>query len=147
MIITDDGPWNDAQGLTLAYESSSGVVVHDGIMYIAGTRDLIDIMDDLRLPFSGARVSHRYRHADLMFDSTIKRVVGHSLGASVAEQLSHRYGVESVTYSGPFLHPPTLSKNRRFRNRFDPIASLDFSTRTGGSGSMLNPHGLPPGFL
>ena len=48
------GNWSfltDTQGLKLAYENPDGIYRNGSILYIAGTKDPIDIWDDVKLPF------------------------------------------------------------------------------------------------
>ena len=51
MNLMRDFNISDIEGLRRAYASDSGAYVHGDRMYVAGTRNLQDVWDDLKLPF------------------------------------------------------------------------------------------------
>ena len=59
-------------------------------MYIAGTSNLQDIWDDLKIPFNLTKYSKRYEDADKLLKDNpqIDDIVGHSLGGAVALELN-----------------------------------------------------------
>ena len=79
----------DCQGLQEAYELDNGVYVVGDTLYIAGTKSLSDVWDDLKIPFGAARHTQRYEDASRTLKAMpqIRRVVGHSLGGVVTLEL------------------------------------------------------------
>ena len=104
---------------------------HYNKLFIAGTKDKIDFVDDLKLPFDETLTkTNRGRDIDSYYRShhEIDTVIGHSLGGSVALALEKKYKKEDgnpfCTYFGWFtstynnkiiiIHsmPETLHNNR-----------------------------------
>ena len=80
----------DMEGLSNAYSSQNGVFVNGDTLYISGTHTARDVYDDITtIPFNRVEKSERYQQALQSLEAipTIKRVVGHSLGGSVALQI------------------------------------------------------------
>jgi hypothetical protein len=82
---------SDAEGLKRAYAADSGLYSFNDRLYIAGTKSLSDIKDDItKIPAWGdSRSIQRYQDATeyLKQHPNITEVSGHSLGGSVALQL------------------------------------------------------------
>ena len=113
------GNWSfllDTQGLKLAYENPDGIYRNGSILYIAGTKDPIDIWDDVKLPFYQTRNTKRYKDVDKFIkDGTIEvdgkkltgitDVISHSLGSAVGQQINNDYGniFRSRSYGSPFV--------------------------------------------
>jgi hypothetical protein len=59
-------------------------------MFIAGTSNLQDVWDDLKIPFNLTRYSQRYKDADetLKTNQQVDTIIGHSLGSSVSLELN-----------------------------------------------------------
>jgi len=79
----------------------------------------------------------RYRELEhLGASQDIRRVVGHSMGGSVAlEYQRHHSGVEAETYGAPVA---TFSRSEhRHRDLFDPVSILDFGA---DSAHLTLPH-------
>ena len=76
------------KGLNNAYNNHNKIHVENDTLYIAGTSDLKDVYDDItKIPFFGTvKDSTRYNQAKTALDSNpnITKLIGHSLGASVA---------------------------------------------------------------
>ena len=104
---------SDEEGLKRAYETKDGLYQHYNKLFIAGTKDPIDFIDDLKLPFDDTlNKTKRGRDADAYYRShhEIDTVIGHSLGGSVAlalekaykKQGDNPYGIiQSKTFGAP----------------------------------------------
>jgi hypothetical protein len=147
----------DKEGLERAYQQGDAYAYGD-TLYIAGSHTARDWFDDVTkipkwqnvpggfnpvvdlmntglgkkvLGTGDLRKSERYGAAEkaLKANPNIKRVVGHSLGGSVALELQKNYsGLESRTYGAPVWDP--LGKDGkvdRYRNWFDPVSVFDRS--------------------
>ena len=105
-------------------------------LYIKGTTTARDAWDDVtKIPFGDTARSERYEQAhksysDLMYQhKPVDRLVGHSLGGSVALELAHqlrRVGkhVQTRTFGAPVLDlAPRVGghKPERYRHPFDPF--------------------------
>ena len=78
---------SDEEGLKRAYETKDGLYQHYNKLFIAGTKDPIDFVDDLKLPFDDTlNKTTRGRTADAYYRShhEIDTVIGHSLGGAAA---------------------------------------------------------------
>ncbi len=77
-------PQTDKEGLHEAYNRPSGLYIHGNTLYIAGTRDVQDVWDDLKIPFHQTDKALRYRNAaDLRkVNPDVSNIVGHSLGGA-----------------------------------------------------------------
>jgi hypothetical protein len=108
----------DEEGLDNAYmDKTSAGVYYDPTSrteYVKGTKTAHDWYDDFtKIPFWGdTRKSERYQQADAAYEDLqahgkpVDRVVGHSLGGSVALQLQR-------------------GKSERYRHPIDPVSVLD----------------------
>lgn len=109
-------------------------------MYIAGTRDIHDVWDDVsKVPFGDVVHAKRYGVAAYIFKlaPTVKAVVGHSLGGSVALELQRQYPhLKTRTYGAPVV---STTPGERYRHYGDPISMLDRGAQASSS-SGLNPH-------
>ena len=54
----------DRQGLREAYELDNGVYAAGDTLCIAGTKNMRDVWDDLKIPFGATRHMQRYEDAD-----------------------------------------------------------------------------------
>ena len=77
-------------GLDKAYNLDSGSYVFGDTLFVAGTKSLRDVWDDLKIPFGLTSWSDRYQQADRVLQASpqVRRVVGHSLGGAVALELA-----------------------------------------------------------
>ena len=85
---------NDEEGLKRAYETKDGLYQHYNKLLIAGTKDPIDVVDDLKLPFNDTlNKTTRGRTADKYYRShyEVDTVIRHSLGGAVALSLENQY--------------------------------------------------------
>lgn len=87
--------------LKRAYELDRPFVV-DGVLYIPGTRRFSDLIDDLTIPFNrGVAFSKALSDARAYLSPGVHTIVGHSLGAAVAAELSKQYGILNVGFGSP----------------------------------------------
>lgn len=136
----------DVQGLDEAYHTPNGLFVHGNTLYIAGTKTAQDVYDDFKLPFHMVERTKRYRDAlhliNTREDTTrpIHAVVGHSLGAAVAQSLASPTKKARI-YANPGFNPGTPPKTyvKNKRQRLDPISALDLAATT-TSWRTWNPH-------
>jgi len=132
----------DRVGLERAYKAEVGLYDAGDTLYIAGTRDLGDWYDDLKIPFQATNKSWREREASMVLDAKpqLTRVVGHSLGGAVALDLQKRNpSLHSVTYGAPVLDINPFVHNERYRHMGDPVSAFDW-----GAESWLPPKGGHP---
>ena len=95
----------DEEGLKRAYETKDGLYQHYNKLAIAGTKDPIDMVDDLKLPFGDTlNNTTRGRTADQYYRShhEIDAVIGHSLGGAVALSLEKQYKKKVITHMVSF---------------------------------------------
>ena len=81
----------DAEGLQKAYDSKDGLYSYSNRLYVAGTRDANDWMEDIRyIPCRGNSTDlTRYKSAEQYIKDHpgITQVTGHSMGGKVALEL------------------------------------------------------------
>jgi hypothetical protein len=127
-------------GLKKAYESEKKVHVDGETLFIAGTDDKQDWYDDFsKIPFYGDLTKSK-RYTDVIEtvknNPNVKKVIGHSLGGSVALELEknnpNKY--ETTTYGAPVV---SLTKGNRFRHAGDIVSSFDLGSKT--IGFNINP--------
>lgn len=112
---------------------------------MAGTdpTDWRDLLDDAQLPFHRVKKTRRYMDARYMFHtSPIRptRVVGHSLGGAVANQLRKDEGVDYELYNAPVWGGRKSERGHHHRHRLDPVSMFDRWADSEGFITM-NPHG------
>ena len=116
-------------GLDNAYKSNNKISIQDDTMYLAGTSNLQDVWDDLKIPLGLTKFSQRYQDADnlLKTNPQIKRLVGHSAGGASAIELQKRHPSHTfdiTTYGAPLVQMGG-QKYKRFRKSGDLISGLD----------------------
>ena len=136
----------DEKGLENAYndKTSTGVFYDPETRteYIKGSSTPRDWFDDLtKIPIWGdTKQAERYQEADKAYldlqasGKPVERVVGHSLGGSVALELAKDRGIQhSRTFGAPVLDMnPFLGKNvERYRHPLDPVSVLDRGAKWG----------------
>ena len=118
-------------------------------LYVKGTVDAQDWWDDFtKVPAWGdLRESRRYKDAERAYDfftqrgEAIDRVVGHSLGGSVALELQKNKAIDfSRTFGAPVLDPNPMHRGtvERVRHPLDPVSVLDRGAKWGPL--MAYPH-------
>ena len=143
----------DEVGLTKAYNDVSypGVYYDEGTrtMYVKGTTNAQDWSDDaLKIPIWGdLKESWRYGDAERAYrdildkGKPIDRVVGHSLGGSVALQQQTDHDIPySRTFGAPVLELNPLKRGTvdRVRHPLDPVSVFDRAAKWGPL--MAYPH-------
>ena len=131
---TPDDKMEDREGLNRAYGLDEGVYVDGNDLYVAGTKSMRDVWDDLKIPFHLTSKSERYQNADRVLQSSpqIRRVVGHSLGGAVTLELAKRHPerqLSTETYGAP-VASFSRGGGKRHRNWQDPVSMLDFGATT-----------------
>jgi hypothetical protein len=138
----------DEEGLEKAYgdETATGVYYDPATRteYIKGSVTKQDWIDDAtKIPFWGdTRNAERYHEADKAYwdlgaqGKPVDRVVGHSLGGSVALQMQQDKGISrSRTFGAPVvdLKPFDRLYNNadRYRHPLDPVSVLDRGAKWG----------------
>ena len=117
------------KGLDHAKKNQNKIYIKDDTMYLAGTSNLRDVWDDLKIPLYLTRFSQRYQDADNLLKNhpEVKKLVGHSLAGSVSLELQKRHpykDLDVTTYGAPVLQVGGM-KYKRFRKSGDLISSLD----------------------
>ena len=137
--------YNNKLGLDKAYASKSGTHVEDGVMYIAGTRNVRDWYDDFtKLPFGLTKHAQRYKDAEqvLKDNPQVTQLVGHSLASSVSDELRKQHPGKKLElkalYGSPFIDWGSKQHENRFRHKFDPVSILDRGAQTVDIG-VVNP--------
>jgi pimeloyl-ACP methyl ester carboxylesterase len=131
----------DRVGLDKAYNLDSGSYVSGDTLFVAGTKSLRDVWDDLKIPFGLTSWSDRYQQADRVLEASpqVRRVVGHSLGGAVALELAQNHPrlKQTETYGAPVFS--FEGSSQRHRHWLDPVAMLDSGADTTVP-QGLNPH-------
>ena len=128
----------DEEGLTKAYNNETGPgVFYDPdtrTEYIKGSITARDWWDDAsKIPFWGdTKNAERYQQADDAFEDLVlsgkpvDRVVGHSLGGSVALQMQKdKFIPKSRTFGAPVVDLNAFGSSDRYRHPLDPVSVLD----------------------
>lgn len=136
----------DAQGLEEAYGSLNNSVVHNGVMYIAGTHTLDDWRTNMHIPFN-LQDTARFKQAENLFKLYRPHtVVGHSLGGAIAKTLSDRYYSaqhgRARYYGAPFFLTTKLRPwETSYRHYGDPVSVFGPTTGTQSTVHVgFNPH-------
>ena len=123
---------SDIEGLRKAYASNSGTYIHGNRMYVAGTRNPRDVIDDIGLPLGLTRYGDRFQSAKKTLDENpqVQEMVGHSLSGSIVLQLNKDNGMKysTRTYNAPvvsFQQSGETGRNYRIRDKNDVISMFD----------------------
>jgi len=104
-------------------------------MYVAGTRTAEDWWNNRLILQNRTRETPRGRAAALYAELySPVRVVGHSLGGSVALDVSRDFGIPAETYGAPVVS--LSSSPHRHRDYFDPVSMFDL----GATNRLSWPH-------
>jgi hypothetical protein len=139
------------EGMRKSYEAPEGYYKEGNKLFIAGTRDIQDVMDWPKIPLGMFKDSKIYKNADEVFknDPTIDYVVGHSAGGSAALELEKNYPtrhITSVTYSAPVFEPiadpeKIMNKDKaplRFTHVGDVVSAFDMNAQTSFQAPSFN---------
>ena len=136
-------------GLNKAYKSNTSTHIDGDTLYVAGTKNLKDWYDDItKLPFGLTKHADRYKDAEnaLKENPNVKKIVGHSLGSSVSDELRKQHPDKELKlkalYGSPFIDFGNKTHENRFRHKFDPISMFDKGAQVvGGSFNPIKSHG------
>ena len=80
---------NNEINMVKAYASPEGYYKDNNKLYIAGTRDIQDVLDWVKIPLGTFKDSKIYKNIEPVFkeDSKIDTVIGHSAGGSASLEL------------------------------------------------------------
>ena len=151
----DSGTQADTDALTEAYKESTGIVRHGQTLVIAGTKDAVDVWDDLKIPLNQVHRSTRYAAAVHALNKAaadgvqVTHLVGHSLGGAVAYRLlkdveAGRLGpmhktFQVRTYGAPLLNSRQHPNVQAMRRAWDPVSMFDRGAQTSPA-IVWNPH-------
>jgi hypothetical protein len=138
----------DEEGLEAAYKNPLGTSYDaaTGTEYVKGSSTARDWFDDLTLiPFGNTASAQRYKQAEKTYNDLqasgqpVNRIVGHSLGGSVALEMqkNHHIGA-SRTFGAPVLDFNSRQNPERYRHPLDPFSMMDRGATWGKP--TLNPH-------
>ena len=131
---------DDVKGLQTAYARNTGLFKQGNTLYISGTggksgfgSKVNDVFSDIFLiPSHNVQMSEKYKDvmAELEKNPDVTRLVGHSLGSSVLQEINNRNNQKYITttYNAPFISFGNRQKNPhalRFSNKGDVISALD----------------------
>ena len=140
----------DEEGLANAYNDRTATGVYydpnTRTEYVKGSVTGRDWYDDVtKVPFGSTRDSERYQQADKAYDDllakgeVVDRVVGHSLGGSVALDMQRNHGIpQSRTFGAPVVDLNPFGHSERYRHPLDPVSVLDRGA-TWGPFTGINP--------
>jgi hypothetical protein len=127
----------DKEGLDKAYASNEKLLVQGDTMYVAGTSNVQDALDTLKIPFGKTAEAQRYKDADALLakNPQVSNLVGHSLGGSAVLELQKNHGdrtFKTNTYNAPVnsITRPDNVNNHRYRNYGDVFSALDRQAET-----------------
>ena len=143
------------EGIKKAYASKEGYFKDGNKLFIAGTRDMQDVMDWVKIPTFNFKESKIYKNIEPIFkeDKNIDYVVGHSAGGSAALELENNFKkdrqITSVTYNAPVFErgDPDKVFNEdmrplRFAISFDPVSMFDMNAQTTFKAPDFNVEGI-----
>ena len=138
----------DEEGLEAAYKNPKGTAYDPATQteYVKGSVTPRDWFDDLTLiPFGNTAAAQRYKQADKKYNELeasgqpVKRIVGHSLGGSVALEMQKTHHIPaSRTFGAPVADFNSRQNPERYRHPLDPFSVFDRGATWGKP--TLNPH-------
>jgi hypothetical protein len=140
----------DEDGLEKAYKDTTTTGTYSDpdtrSLYVKGSQTPRDWYDDFtKVPFGRVQNSERCQEADAAYHQLqdsgqpVDRVVGHSLGGSVALEMQNNYGIpRSRTFAAPVVDFSGRG-SERYGHPLDPVSMFDGGARTSNM-LKLNPH-------
>jgi hypothetical protein len=127
-----------------AYDSDDNYYIDNNKLYIAGTKNMDDVLQWPLIAQYRTNESNIYKNAEkvLIQNPQVDTLIGHSMGGSVILELEQRYNktrpLTSITYNAPVFSPKLNNdyitglreRGLRFRNYFDPVSYFDNNART-----------------
>lgn len=136
-------------GLDRAYRAPNSIHIDGDTMYIAGTQSSRDVLTDIHLvetlgrrgrtPSAIMEETRRYRDAEaaLRANPHVTKVVGHSLGGAIGNELVKNHpGLRGFMYGSPVTEP--AKGVELYRHSFDPISMMNIGPHV--TGYMGSPH-------
>ena len=130
------------EGVKKAYEKPEGYHIDGNKLFIAGTRDVNDVLDWPKIPLGTFKDSKIYKNIEPVFEDNpqINYVVGHSAGGSATLELEKNHperAITSITYNAPVFERASLEKlvnedkkPMRFAVSGDPVSMFDMNAQT-----------------
>lgn len=140
---------SDEEGLSKAYNSPNSVFIDGNRMYIAGTHNFRDVVDDLKIPFHDVQNTMRYKEATALLNISpqVDTIIGHSLGSAVGAEINKTNNNKYNTrfYGSPFIDFSFSRdpKNQRYRHPGDIISMFDtgaLNEESNTTYNLINPH-------
>ena len=132
-------------GLAKVYQSNKSTHIDVDTMYIAGTKTAKDWYDNFtELPSNLTKTADRYKDAENALRATpqVKNLVAHSLGSSVAVELTKQPAYKQLElkalYASPFIDSGSKTHENRYRHSWDAISMLDRGAKSVDIG-LVNP--------
>jgi hypothetical protein len=116
---------------------------HNAVIAYTGTHRLADVVPDMDI-VAGTRMSYRWHDSLRTFDRVHEslgvkpRVVGHSLGASLARYVASNRSARVTTFSLPFARwAERYHREKRYGNAFDVVTGF-----SGAAAPEVHPHNV-----
>lgn len=104
-------------------------ITKHGIISIRGTKNIDDIVTDVKIPLIGETDRHK---SELKFYDDMKSkyknvtLTGHSLGGNLSDYISKKRDTNAITFN-PYILGEASKKNVIFRTKHDPVSILTSS--------------------
>jgi hypothetical protein len=128
---------SDKDGLDKVYSAGEKLHVQGDTLYVAGTSNVQDAWDTLKIPFGKTAEAQRYKDVDALLaqNPQVSNLVGHSLGGSAVLELQKNHGEKAFktnTYNAPVnsITRPDNINHHRYRNFGDIFSVLDRQAET-----------------
>ena len=134
---------NNEDNMKKAYSSKEGYYHDNNKLYVAGTRNMVDVGDWYRIPLGTFRNSNIYKNVEPYFKNhpEIDTLIGHSAGSSGIYELERNFPerkVKTIGYNSPVIERGGSNpmnwindddKAMRFSSAWDPVSMLDYNSR------------------
>lgn len=125
----------DREGLDKAYNSESKIYSSGNILFVAGTNNIGDVYDDLRIPLGDIKNSKRYIDTQAFINKNpqISKLVSHSLGSSVSMEIKkNNPQIKDVNYYGSPFISVGYTNNNTYKNPYDIFSMFDKTAKLPG---------------